>query len=73
MAVYSISSALRSSACISSIKTTLGVFSAVSKASRSPGLDNAGALVLANGRLSSFAMICAKVVLPNPGGPDSSI
>ncbi len=47
-------------------------FSDVSMEARSPARSIAGPLVIRNGAPSSAAMIIAIVVLPSPGGPDSS-
>jgi hypothetical protein len=43
-----------------------------STAARSPARSMAGPLVIRIGVPSSAAMIMAMVVLPSPGGPDSS-
>ena len=44
----------------------------VSSAARSPARSIAGPEVSRNGAPSSAAMIMARLVLPSPGGPDSS-
>ena len=72
IARYSISSAGRASRWISSMKTTSPSCSVDSTAARSPERSIAGPLVIRSGAPSSAAMIIAIVVLPRPGGPDSS-
>ena len=72
MARYSISSAGLASRWISSMKTTSPPVSEVSTEARSPARSIAGPLVIRSGAPSSAAMIMAIVVLPSPGGPDSS-
>src|ERR1700761_9323072 len=72
IARYSISSAGRASRWISSMNTTSPSASVDSTAARSPDRSMAGPLVIRSGMPSSAAMIMAIVVLPSPGGPDSS-
>ena len=54
------------------MKTTSPPFSEVSTEARSPARSMAGPLLIRSGAPSSAAMIIAIVVLPSPGGPDSS-
>ena len=72
IARYSISSAGRARRWISSMKTTSPSCRVDSTAARSPDRSIAGPLVIRSGAPSSAAMIIAIVVLPRPGGPDSS-
>ncbi len=72
MARYSNSSAGRATRWISSMNMTSPWLSVDSTAARSPARSMAGPLVIRSGMPSSAAMIMAMVVLPSPGGPDSS-
>ncbi len=54
------------------MKTTSPSLSVDRIAARSPARSIAGPLVTRSGAPSSAAMIMASVVLPSPGGPDSS-
>ena len=72
IARYSISSAGRARRWISSMKTTSPSCRVDSTAARSPDRSIAGPLVIRSGAPSSAAMIIAIVVLPRPGGPESS-
>ena len=54
------------------MKTTSPSLSVDSTAARSPERSMAGPLVMRSGAPSSAATIIAIVVLPRPGGPDSS-
>ena len=71
MAMYSSSSAGRAMRWISSTNSTSPSPRLVSIAARSPARSIAGPLVTRIGVTSSVAMIIARLVLPNPGGPDS--
>src|SRR6476661_3915520 len=57
---------------ISSMNSTSPSVRLVSSAARSPARSIAGPLVTRIGVLSSDATIIARLVLPSPGGPDSS-
>src|SRR5262245_1808402 len=72
IAMYSISSAGRAIRWISSRNSTSPSASEERIAARSPACWMAGPLVIRIGAPSSTAMIIARVVLPSPGGPDSS-
>ena len=72
MAMYSISSAGRGKRWISSMNRTSPSSSEDRMAARSPACWIAGPEVIRSGEESSAAMIIASVVLPRPGGPDSS-
>ena len=54
------------------MKMTSPALSVESTAARSPARSIAGPLVIRSGDPSSAAMIIAIVVLPMPGGPESS-
>ena len=73
MAEYKYSSTMGLKRCISSINKTSRASKLVSKPARSPGLSKTGPEVTLIPTLSSFAKICAKVVLPSPGGPWKSV
>ncbi len=72
IATYSNSSAGRARRWISSRNSTSPSSSEDSTAARSPACWIAGPDVSRKGAPSSAAMIIASVVLPSPGGPDSS-
>ena len=69
IAEYKTSSIAVGKRCISSINSTSIGSRAVKIAAKSPCLVNMGADVARKFVPSSFATMCANVVLPNPGGP----
>ena len=72
IARYSISSAGRDIRWISSMNSTSPSASPDRIAARSPACWIAGPLEIRSGAAISAAMIIASVVLPRPGGPESS-
>src|SRR6266436_19243 len=72
IAGYSTSSTAGCSRCISSIKKTSLPSSEVSIAVKSPLRSSSGPALVLIGTFNSLAIICARVVLPSPGGPYSS-
>ena len=73
MAEYRYSSTTGDRRCISSMNSTSLVSSDVRSPARSPGLSSTGPEVSLNPTPSSLAMMFDSVVLPNPGGPCSSV
>src|SRR4029079_7103518 len=69
---YRISSTIGDRRWISSMKRTSRGSRFVRIAARSPGRSSTGPEVCRKPTPSSFATICASVVLPSPGGPNSS-
>lgn len=72
IALYSTSSTALGRRCISSMKKTSRASQSVSNAAKSPALVMIGPELARKGAFISFAMTCANVVFPNPGGPQSS-